>query len=134
MEDRKKSKGVSWIIRILVFLGLVILSFAAYSVSKVVSRKNQVEKEISALKEEAEKISRENGDLKDKLSYFESRDFQEKEVRDKLSLQSPDENLVVVKPGPSGEKQENPVSDVAENNSSENTPIYKKWWDYFFKY
>lgn len=125
---------MSWIIRILVFLGLIVLSFAAYSVSKVVSRKNQVEKEISALKEEAEKISRENGDLKDKLSYFESRDFQEKEVRDKLSLQAPDENLVVVKPGPSGEKQENLVSDVAENNSSENIPIYKKWWDYFFKY
>ena len=134
MEDKKKSRGMSWIIRILVFLGLIVLSFAAYSVSKVVSRKNQVEKEISALKEEAEKISRENGDLKDKLSYFESRDFQEKEVRDKLSLQAPDENLVVVKPGPSGEKQENLVSDVAENNSSENIPIYKKWWDYFFKY
>lgn len=134
MEDRKKSKGVSWIIRIIFFLGLIVLSFAAYSVSKVVSRKSQVEKEISALKEEAEKISRENGDLEDKVSYFESRDFQEKEVRDKLSLQAPDENLVVVKPGPSGEKQEKPVSGVAENNPPENIPIYKKWWDYFFKY
>lgn len=133
-QKKEKEKKGLWILKFFLLLGVVLSAYIAYAVSKVVYRKNQVQKEISKLQEEAAKIEKENGQLKDKLAYFESRDFQEKEVKDKLNLQDPDENMVVIKPGIAKEAKEAPKSDPERKKEFENTPIYEKWWDYFFKY
>jgi len=134
MESSNKREGGSWIVKLFFLLSLAVLVYVAYSVTKVFYRKKQVQKEISNLQEEAVKIERDNNDLKDKVAYFESKDFQEKEVRDKLSLQLPDESLVVVKPGLTKEKESGPIEAAEIDRRLDNTPIYKKWWNYFFKY
>jgi cell division protein FtsB len=134
MEKKEKRRNGFWLIKGLLFLGLVVLAYISYSIFKVAYRKNQVQKEISSLEGEAARIERENSDLRDKISYFESRDFQEKEVRDKLSLQEPSENLVIVKPEPGKGKQKELQKEPAEASKTDSTPLYKKWWNYFFKY
>jgi cell division protein FtsB len=134
MENSEKREGGSWTVKLFFLLSLAVLVCVAYSVAKVVYRKKQVQKEISGLQEEAAKIERDNNDLKDKVTYFESKDFQEKEVRDKLSLQLPDESLVVVKPGIAKEKEEKSAENAEIDRSVNDTPVYKKWWNYFFKY
>jgi cell division protein FtsL len=134
MGPKNKKEGSYWTIRAFSLLAVVFLGFVTYSVFKVVYRKKQVQKEISSLQEEAIKIEKENGDLKDKISYFESKDYQEREVKDKLSLQLPDENLVVVKPGPAKKEEASPVETAKMNREIDKTPIYQKWLNYFFKY
>jgi cell division protein FtsB len=134
MKIKLQKKDGLWFLKMLLFLGLIILAYVAYLVFGVAHRKSQVQKEILSLQQEAVRIEKENNVLNDKLAYFESMDFQKKEVKDKLGLQEPDENLVIVKPGPIREKQADLPKEKQENKTKEEISIYKKWWNYFFKY
>lgn len=114
---------------------LVIIGFIAYSAIKENSRNRQIQKEIEALKQEAEKIKTTNQELQEKNQYFSTQDFQEKIAKEKLNLQKENENVVVVKPSPSSIV----LGESKENNSEKKTtgpeiPNYKKWWNYFFGY
>jgi len=135
MNSMSEKKGGSWLVRIIFFLGVVVLTFTIFALSKETYKKRQVEKEIEALRQEAEKIRRDNLIIGDKVSYLESKDYLEKEAKDKLNMQSPNENVVVIKP--SLVKKEE-VPDIVRNPERpiENHDKFgnaKKWYDYFFK-
>lgn len=111
------------------------LSAFAFALAKETWRKQQLMKEINQLQEEASRIEKENSKIKDKIAYFESRDFREKEAKDKLNLQDSGESLVVVKPslfqGTQLKTEEVELS-VQEKSSQVSNPL--KWWNHFFKY
>jgi cell division protein FtsB len=126
-------KGNSWLIRTIIFLGLVVVVFIFLAISKETYRKRQVQNEITKLQEEAKRIQGDNMRLSDKINYLEGRDYQEKEIRDKLNLQDPKENVAIIDSGLTPKKTEDlPVA------TSQELLIKKansqKWWDYFFKY
>lgn len=136
MREKDNKKENSWLIRIIILLGIVALVFIVLAISKESYRKQQIQKEISDLQEEAKKIQGDNSRLADKLTYLEGRDYQEKEIRDKLNLQNPDENVVIVKPSPTG-KIGAPTKVAGEASSQELVVKMSnpdKWWNYFFKY
>lgn len=121
-------------IKIVLFLGIVALIFIALAIFREMRVKKQIQTEIEKLQAEAEKIHKENILSQEKLAYLESKDYQEKEAKDKLSLQNPDEKVVII----------NPSVVKNEERKIENAPLpsvkiqekenYLKWWDYFFKY
>lgn len=117
-----------------VFIGGLILIFISIATIKESYKKRQVQREIDQMKQEADMIEKDNLNLSDKLSYLESRDFQEKEAKDKLSLQSPDENMVIVKQNSSFQSQA-PDQEDASNNKKVTVKIsnMQKWWNYFFQ-
>ncbi|MCX6761924.1 MAG: septum formation initiator family protein [Candidatus Moranbacteria bacterium] len=126
-------KGNSWLIRIIIFLGCVAVVFIFLAISRETYRKRQVQSEITKLQEEAKKIQGDNMRLSDKIAYLEGRDYQEKEIRDKLNLQDPKENVVIVDSGLLPKKTEgDPVPASQELLIKKSNP--QKWWDYFFKY
>ncbi len=114
---------------------LVIISFITFAITKESSRRKQIQNEISALQKEAEKISGENTDIRDKIAYLQSKDYQEREARDKLNLQNPDETLVVIKPNTVKEAVV-PKEEASKPPESlpDPAPNYIKWWNYFFQY
>lgn len=128
-----KDKGNSWLIRIIIFLGCVAIVFIFLAISRETYRKKQVQNEIAKLQEEAKRIQGDNMHLADKIAYLEGRDYQEKEIRDKLNLQDPKENVVIIDSGMTPKKTEGEVVTpnqellIKKSNS-------QKWWDYFFKY
>ncbi|HLN18777.1 MAG TPA: septum formation initiator family protein [Patescibacteria group bacterium] len=130
----KKERKHSFLAKIVLFLGVALLGLIVYAISKENHSKKQVQTQIDQLRQEAEKITRENSQLTEKLSYLESRDFQEREARDKLNMQNPNENMVIVEPGvvTGGIKQE------SEEKNGKKLVVKRtnlqKWWDYFFKY
>lgn len=133
----KKSPLGSIAVKLIVVAGMAAVFFAGMEIYKEVTKKNRIQAEIDKLQQEAEKISKENTTLGDKIAYLGSREYQEKEAKDKLSLQSPDENLVIVKPGVSREVQtapEKPSSAAFSISNSNPLPNPVKWWNYFFKY
>lgn len=135
MHEKDKKKENSWLIRMIILAGIVALVFIVLAIYKETYRKKQIQREISNLQEEAKKIQGDNLHLADKLAYLEGKDYQEKEIRDKLNLQSPDENVVIIKPSPS----EKVIEKKPTINQSNQEVIVKitnaeKWWDYFFKY
>lgn len=98
-------------------------------------RVSSIEAEIDKLKGEAERVKGANIDLKEKIAYFETESFQEREAKDKLNLQKPGEQVVIIKENPYGRSENagpagTPESQVDRQSS---IPNYVKWWNYFFK-
>lgn len=122
-------------LRLAILVSIAILGFALVRSYEEYSRKKEVQAEIDALQKEAQKISKENSDFQERISYFGSQEYREREAKDKLNLQSPGENVVVIKPSQTkdiltqkeeAKPRESPVADTRTN--------LRKWWDYFFKY
>jgi hypothetical protein len=69
-----------------------------------------------------------------KITYLESKDYQEKEARDKLNMQNPRENMVIVEPGLAPTKEPSDTSGENGKKLFVKTTNVQKWWNYFFKY
>lgn len=71
--------------------------------------------------------------MTERIAYFQTPQFQEKIAKEKLNLQKPDENVVVVK---NRDDQKAEVIGVEDEVYSDevDTTNYQKWWDAFFKY
>lgn len=116
---------------ITIIIGISLTFLILYLASKEAERNNEIEKEIEAFKQEAEKIKRNNLELEEKISYFETPEYQEKIAKEKLNLQKEGENVVIVKPVPI--PKENEIQDkISEPAEEIKLPVYKKWWNYFF--
>lgn len=107
--------------------------FISSSAVKEAYRSRRIEKEVEALRQEAAKIQNENNQLAQKIAYLQTPEFQEKIAKEKLNLQKPDENVVVVKqrvgelPSVAGVQTETVQAEI-------DVPNYQKWWNLFFKY
>lgn len=135
MQKRSEKKAAPWLAWMALTLGIGLLGVIFFALVKETYRKRQVLDEISQLQEEAARIEKENSEIREKLAYFDSRDFKEKEAKDKLNLQDPGENLLVIKPSLSKEASlgsEEDKTEVRQEISRSSNP--QKWLDYFFKY
>jgi cell division protein FtsB len=131
----KIERKISLIMAKLVFLaGFFAVIALFFFLAKEFYKKRQIQSEINKLQEEAQRISKKSLEIQDKIAYFESKDYQEREAKDKLNLRSPDENVIVIKPGLAEEQfitNEN-IQSVPE--PTDRISNQKKWWNYFFKY
>lgn len=130
----KEDKGNSWLIKAIILLGCVAIVFVFLAISRETYRKKQVEAEIAKLEEKAKQIQGENMRLSDKIAYLQGQDYQEKEIRDKLNLQDPKENVVVIDSGQAQNKPEQASSPEPEQEVLVKRSNPQKWWDYFFRY
>lgn len=131
--QKNSDKDNLWLIRIIIFLGCVAIVFILLAISRETYRKRQVQKEITKLEEEARRIQGDNMRLSDKIAYLEGRDYQEKEIRDKLNLQDARENVVIIDSGLLLKKNETESLKVGQELLIKKSNP-QKWWDYFFKY
>lgn len=135
MANSTQGESKPFIAKVMLSLGVVALIFIAAAIYREMAQKKEIQKKINALQQEAEQISRTNALTQDKIAYLESRDYQEREAKDKLNLQSPDEQTVVIKPTIAEkenkvEMESAPIVPVAVATDSN----LRKWWNYFFKY
>jgi cell division protein FtsB len=121
---------------IFIIIGLIIAGWISYYSLKEAKRNKQIESEINSLRQEAGTLSQNNQDMKEKIQYFETPDFQERIAKEKLNLQKEGENVAIIKPSPALGN-----TGAAETGGSEvkgdetpKQPNYLKWWDHFFKY
>lgn len=113
--------------------GIFLAVFISTSAVREAYRSNTIEKEVEGLKQEAQRIQNENDAMTQRIAYFETPEFQEKIAKEKLNLQKPDENVIVVKSGVGEKAQVAGVQDeiIVDENVD---PNYLKWWNSFFKY
>lgn len=134
MNKGNLKKGGSFILKAVIFVGIVAIIAVSLAIFKETKKKKEIQNEINELQRQAEKIRRENAVLSDKIAYFNSRDYQEKEAKDKLNLQSYGEKVVVLEK----EANENREKTIEEKESVQEiiiqTSNVRNWWDYFFKY
>jgi len=65
----------------------VAIIFISISIFKETHKKNQVKKENSSSSRRGAKINKDNAEIKEKIAYLESPEYQIKEAKDKLGLQ-----------------------------------------------
>lgn len=133
MQKYAKGSATSFLVIGIVFLAIVVLGLFGYSISKENAKKKAVEKNILSLQQQADNIKKENMALGDRLAYLGSKDYQEVQAKDKLNLQSPGENVVII--APSRAVQTSVSSSVKNETTAPEAqdPNYKKWAAYFFK-
>ena len=93
---KNKNLTGSWKIGPIIFFAIIILGFLSYSAYKEFSKKKEVESEIEILRQQAEKIKQENMSLEERIAYLGSQDYQKIQAKDKLDLQDPNENVVII--------------------------------------
>lgn len=117
---------------ILITIGLGTIVLFSLALTKETYRRYQIQKEIEELRAQAEKKERDNQQLKGLIEYFKTDDFQEKEAKEKLSVQKEGEKVLLVKGDRA--KQEKPEEDYTNQPAPKKDlrSNQRKWWDYFF--
>ncbi len=133
MKKNAKGSATSFLVIGIVFLAVVVLGLFGFSVYKENIKKKEIEKDIATLQEQADKIKKENMTLSDRISYLGSKDYQEVQAKDKLNLQSPGENVVIIAPKSSGQVSTSQPESSQVVSQSDYVPNFQKWWQYFFK-
>lgn len=109
-----------------IIAGLALLGVSTGIVKSVV-RRVEVEREISALKNDIRSLEGKNEDLARLINYFQTPEFKEREARLRLGLQKPGENVVVIpRLGENGPGATNTPTEPIF------VPNWKKWVNYFF--
>jgi cell division protein FtsB len=119
----------------LVLLLLLLLSGWLYMLSqKERVRDKTIGSEISRLEMEAEKMRADTLSLKERIAYFSSDAFQEREAKEKLDFRKQDEKVIVVRPGREGVSGGAPLlSSVESGYNDEDMPNHRKWWRLFWE-
>lgn len=101
--------------------GLVLLSG-----HREMERSRKIEDEVARLREEADRIRGENRMLSEKIAFFSTESFEEREAKEKLGMKRSDEELVSVETDevPTGIAEE-PESEVSAVRIG--VPNYRKW-------
>jgi cell division protein FtsL len=111
-------------------VGLILIILISFPLARSVSKRYQIDKEISDLDKEIAEVETKNKDLKQLINYLESDQFVEEKARLNLGLKKEGENVVVIKGDPlvaSGSPSGDDKSRASENFSN-----FQKWWNYFF--
>jgi len=129
----KSGKFKTILAKIILIPAILVIILVITALARETYKKNQIQREIDTLKEKALQIDKESSHIQEKITYLGSAEYQEKEAKDKLSLRSPGESVVVIKPGIAKEPQ-------FEEKTAPNIPVEEqipntiKWWNYFFRY
>jgi len=133
MKAIGENKG-RFLVKIILVAGSLVLIFVGIGILKEVLAKKQIQEEIRKLQVEAEKIGHENALTQERIAYLSSEDYQKREAKDKLNLQSPDENVVIIKSSVSSAETKMPEVTRTVPPKIEIRANYAKWWEHFFQY
>jgi cell division protein FtsB len=103
-----------------------VLIFVMVITARIFVQKRVVDREISKLQTQMEKIKKDNEQLSSLVQYLDTPEYQEKEAREKLNLQKDGEHVVVL-------PQNGDVASAQEQQNTGAKPSnYKLWFNYFF--
>ena len=113
-----KSKFATWL------LGVVLLLIMIFT-AKVLIEKYRIDKEISKLQAQIEKIKKNNEQLTSLVKYYNSPSYQEQQAREKLNLKKDGESVVAL--------PQQDTRDASQQVQDQKQSNFKQWFDYFFQ-
>ncbi|HRY63104.1 MAG TPA: septum formation initiator family protein [Patescibacteria group bacterium] len=106
---------------------LTIFVFVASAAYKENKGQRRAVNNINTLEQEIAKLENKNMELADLIQYLKSDDFVDREAREKLNMQQPGEQVMLVpKEGESDSGQVSGASDIQERSN------WQLWQEYFF--
>lgn len=122
-----------------ILLFCVMLIFIVFLLGKQFKTKHTIDKEVAELKNRADNLQKNNQELQEFISYFQTDSYKEKAAREQLSVKKPGEMVfsfsdqqanVTTTPGGSQSPQD--LSNLGLAPKTPSNPV--KWWQYFFVY
>ncbi|HFC76889.1 MAG TPA: hypothetical protein ENJ27_01525 [Candidatus Moranbacteria bacterium] len=108
--------------------------FLATPTIREYNRSKTIDKEISKLQAEAEKINTNNNFLREKIEYLKSDDYKERVAKDRLNLRNIGEKVIIVQPGTDKNiDEENKKINQVKNNTLDQLSNIQKWYKYLFR-
>ena len=129
----KIKKTTSYLVsRLFLLAGLAAIIMIALALVEETYKRYQIQQEIDELKTQADSMEGDNQYLKGLTKYFQTSEYQEKEAKEKLSMQKSDEKVILVKETPPDPKESSPnyVPKIPPKEDERTNP--QRWWDYFF--
>ncbi len=127
-ESKNKFRSKIFSLRLLIFVGLILIIFFSISLGKEMYRKYQINKEITSVQEEINSLEQENKEMRDLIEYLNTNSFKEIQARQQLGLQKEGEQAIAIQSAPE-EIQSATRGEEAVKEEQANTI---KWWTYFF--
>ena len=125
-----KKKYTLTAVAMLVLGGLVVFAII-FATAKQRTEVSAIQKEITALQAEAEQVEQYNRDLTEKISFFDTDYFREREAKEKMNYQKEGERVVVVKKNIVPEQEEEAVVEAPADDAISDQPNYLKWFSQF---
>ena len=122
---------MSLIIRISALVFVIGILFVAFSAWKEMERSKRIEGEVEKLRSEANRIQGENQTLVEKIAYFSTEDFEEREAKDKLGMKKKDEEVVSIDTGAGGKERSSENPEDQKEEEKEDIPNYVLWLKVF---
>ena len=121
--------------RIFLFALLLIFIWFGIKAVRMVSQKQELEKEISNLKSEIEKLDKSSREFSQLMDYLKDPNYLEKEAKEKLNLKKQGENVVLVPEvnitGAAADPLASQIKSETVSVEPESNPV--KWWKFFFE-
>jgi len=107
-------------------VGIMVVLSSAWKESE---RSKRIEGEVNVLRMEADRIRNENRSLSEKLSYFATSDFEEREAKEKLGMKKKDEEALSVEVG--SPKMVSSNEEYVPPADFDGKANYEKWVQFF---
>lgn len=111
----------------------VLLVFMIIGTVKVVIKNNQVQKEITALQDDLQKLRIQNERLRGQVSDSRDADYLELQAKRKLNLKRPEESVFVFYEDQAGLVTASQSADLAKFDAAATSSNPVLWWRYFFQ-
>jgi len=100
---------------------------------KEMERSKRIEAEVEALRQEADAIRGENRNIGEKISFFSTQSFEEREAKAKLGMKKNDEEAVALDTGAvlGADTSVSESGGKKPSDGSADAPNYRKWATYF---
>ena len=110
----------------ILFIGIVILALLFFAARKESAKNQFIREEARQLEEKILSLKQEKTNLAGLIEFFQTSDFKEREIKQQLGMQNPDEKVIVITQSDNLElSQTDEEEDQPENN-------LKKWWNFIF--
>jgi len=113
----------------LFYLLILVLIFSLITAIQEINQQIKLKKELSKLEAQNSLLEKENKEAVDKIEKMQTDYFQEKVAREKLGLQKPGEQVVVIT---SQNTQSDQTTKSISKSFNEKISNLKNWWNYFF--
>ncbi|MFA5050651.1 MAG: septum formation initiator family protein [Patescibacteria group bacterium] len=114
----------------LFYLLILVLIFSLITAIQEINQQIKLKKELSKLENQNSLLEKENKEAIDKIEKMQTDYFQEKIAREKLGLQKPGEQVVVIT---SQNTQTDQATKSISKSLNEKILNLKNWFYYFFK-
>ncbi|MDA1168802.1 MAG: septum formation initiator family protein [bacterium] len=106
----------------------IIAVLILFSLAQEMNRRWQVQREVTRLEADVNKMERKVVELEQLNAYFSTQDYKERLAREQLNFRAPGEKVVLIPERVAGAQQTNPTASIADATLS----IPLRWWYLFF--